>query len=231
MRRRLSEAARALLQSDRKIIDVALDHQFNGPETFSRAFKRMFDLQPSQWRKQGPAAGHWIMPRLTLAHLQHLHKGQYLKAVLEDLPAFHLAGLMARVGDDAKAVTELWALLCRELEGQTPLAAGGGYCGVVFIREEWARGDSLYLAATEAYDPDTAATALVAKTLPACTWARFIHKGTRPDLPLSLDYVFHTWLPKSGRTLAAPWILERYDNHPPDTEDAESEFNILVPLA
>ena len=45
MRRRLSEAARELVETDKKITDIGFDHQFNSPETFSRAFKRMFDMQ------------------------------------------------------------------------------------------------------------------------------------------------------------------------------------------
>lgn len=36
MRRRLSLAAQELLQTDKKIIEIALDYQFNSPETFSR---------------------------------------------------------------------------------------------------------------------------------------------------------------------------------------------------
>ena len=231
MRRRLSEAARMLFQSDNKIIDVALDPQFNGPETFARAFKRMFALQPSQWRKLGPAAGRWTMPRLTLAHLQHLQKGDYLKAVLKDRPAFQLAGLMARGGDDPAAVGELWALLYRELVGVAPLATRGGYRGLFFLGKGWDRAGSLYLAAVEAHDLDTAGTPLVVKALPARTWARFIHKGARQDLPLTLDYVFHTWLPKSGRALGASCVLERYGSHPSDIEDAESETEIWIPLA
>ena len=50
MRRRLSESARQLLETDKKIIDIALEYGFNNPETYSRAFKRMFGVQPSQWR-------------------------------------------------------------------------------------------------------------------------------------------------------------------------------------
>ena len=50
MRRRLSESARQLAETDRKIIDIALDYQFNNPETYSRAFRRMFGVQPSRWK-------------------------------------------------------------------------------------------------------------------------------------------------------------------------------------
>ena len=64
MRRRLSEAACALLDSDDRIIDIALDYQFNNHETFSRAFKRMFDTQPSQWREVGRIPRRSLMPAL-----------------------------------------------------------------------------------------------------------------------------------------------------------------------
>jgi AraC family transcriptional regulator len=49
MRRRLSKSARELIETDKKIIEIAFDYQFNSPETYARAFKRMFDMQPSQW--------------------------------------------------------------------------------------------------------------------------------------------------------------------------------------
>ena len=81
MRRRLSESAQALLQTDHKIIEIGLDYQFNSPETFSRAFKRMFGMQPNQIRKQGSIDPRRLMPRLTPAHLRHINKGPYLKPV------------------------------------------------------------------------------------------------------------------------------------------------------
>jgi AraC family transcriptional regulator len=92
IRRRVSEAARALLETDNRILDIAFDYQFNNPETSSRAFKRMLGLQPSQWRVQGQAnpgqpVGR-LMPRLTLAHLEQIDKGPYLKPVVEDRTPF-----------------------------------------------------------------------------------------------------------------------------------------------
>ena len=43
MRRRITEAARALLQSTARVTDVAFDYQFNNLETFSRAFRRVLE--------------------------------------------------------------------------------------------------------------------------------------------------------------------------------------------
>ena len=38
MRRRLSESARELVETDKKIIEIAFDYRFNSPETYSCAF-------------------------------------------------------------------------------------------------------------------------------------------------------------------------------------------------
>jgi predicted transcriptional regulator YdeE len=71
--------------------------------------------------------------------------------------------------------------------------------------------------------------AWVVKTLPARQYVRFIHKGFRHDLSLTLDYAYHTWLPQSARRLAAPHILASY---PPGYEDsAVTECELYLPVA
>jgi len=68
-------------------------------------------MQPNQARKQGKLDPWRIMPRLTLAHLWHIAKGDYLRPVLEDKGAFQVAGLMTLVKSDPSAAAELWELL------------------------------------------------------------------------------------------------------------------------
>lgn len=50
-RRRLTEAAKELLETDKKIIDIALKYQFGSQEAFTRAFKKMFHISPMGCRK------------------------------------------------------------------------------------------------------------------------------------------------------------------------------------
>jgi AraC family transcriptional regulator len=230
MRRRLSEAACILLQSDAKIIDVAFDFQFNNPETFSRAFKRTFDIQPSRLRKREQLAGWHFMPRLTLAHLEQLAKGSYLRPVLVEQAALRLAGLMAVVKEDPADLVELWDLLDRELEDRSLLVESSKHYGIVSFPEDWEERGLLYLAAVEIQAQDVARTNLVLKLLPSLTCARFVHKGTRYELPLTLDYVFHTWLPKSGSRLAWSRIIECHGQHFQAAGDPEAEFEVLIPI-
>jgi AraC family transcriptional regulator len=228
MRRRLAEAAGALLRTERRIIDVALDYQFNNPETFSRAFKRVLGRQPSQWRQEGCLDRRRLMPRLTLAHLRHLDQGPYLKPRLVTMDALRLAGVMTPEGADDQAVGRAWSLLASEMAG----AAGGGYYGLA-CHGEGPDAPLFYLAAVEIEPGDASEEpmALVMKEVPAGRWARFVHKGCRDDLPLTLDYVYHLWLPPSGHSLARPWVLEHYGASPPHFDDPEAETALLIPLA
>lgn len=50
-KRRLSCAARELLESDKPVIEIALNYQYGSPEAFSRAFKRFFNISPSAFRQ------------------------------------------------------------------------------------------------------------------------------------------------------------------------------------
>ncbi|MCM3750039.1 AraC family transcriptional regulator [Paenibacillus pasadenensis] len=49
--RRLSLASRLLLESDRSILDLALDCRFESQEAFTRAFKKQYGLPPGRYRK------------------------------------------------------------------------------------------------------------------------------------------------------------------------------------
>lgn len=50
-RRRLTEAARELLSTDNKIIDIALKYQFGSQEAFTKAFKKIYGMPPREFRK------------------------------------------------------------------------------------------------------------------------------------------------------------------------------------
>ncbi|WBW96695.1 helix-turn-helix domain-containing protein [Oceanirhabdus sp. W0125-5] len=55
-KRKLSVAAKEIIETDKKIIDIAMDYGFNSHETFSRAFKRIFDITPNAYRKMNAHA-------------------------------------------------------------------------------------------------------------------------------------------------------------------------------
>lgn len=226
MRRRLAEAARALCHTRRQIIDIAFDYQFNNPETFSRAFKRVFGVQPSQVRRCADPAARYLMPQLTLAHLVHLHKGPYLRPVLQPLGPLLLAGVMTPVDDDLPAsITRLWEIFGKTHVRSQEQGAHPDRYGVFIDAADWSGGIGLYLAAVAVDEPKLVSPAWIEKRIPASQAVRFIHKGPTTDLPLTFDYLYHTWLPRSGVRLAYPWIIEHY---PADLAGDEREVVVLI---
>jgi AraC family transcriptional regulator len=209
MRRRIAEAAREVLSGERKLIDIAFDYRFNNPETFSRAFKRVLGVQPTQWRKQGAAGDRQpgyrqIMPRLTAAHLEHLRHATPWRPMIEERPALDLTGVMT-LGDDIAAA---WEHLHHELA-----ACGLADAGRAFYTWTWCAAEGGVTATMVALADsgiNTEAGALVAKTLPARTYLRVPHRGTARDLALTLDYAYHIWLSQSDYRAVLPWYVEDF---------------------
>jgi AraC family transcriptional regulator len=229
MRRRLSESARELLRTDKKVIEIACDYQFNNPETFSRAFRRMFGMQPNQLRKQGSVDGWRVMPRLTLAHLQHIAQGAYLKPVLEEKGTLRVAGMMTLVKLDQTVISDLWELFAQELQKDSNLAEPRTFYGIAYYPRDWENRGFLYMAGVELQERDIVSAAWVVRTIPPLKYARFVHKGPARDLQLTLDYIYHTWLPRSGKNLSSSWLMEHYGGDFRDSEQ-ESESKIYIPI-
>jgi AraC family transcriptional regulator len=229
IRRRLSESARELISTDQKIIDIALDYQFNNPETYSRAFKRMFGLQPQQWRKQGHLTWRSLRSKPTLAYLQHINQGSYLKPVFVEKEAFQIAGLMSRIKADRRETEPLWEVLDLELANQD-VTDPTAYYGLAYYPENWEQTGFFYLAGVKTESINLTAPGLVRKEIAASAYARFIHKGSLKDLPLTLAYIYQTWLPQSGRQLACPLEIENYGLNFREADTQAAEIEIFIPV-
>jgi AraC family transcriptional regulator len=230
MRRRLSESARELVETDRKIIEIAFDYQFNSHEVFTRAFKRMFGMQPNQWKKQGKLPQWLLMPKLTSAYLTHINQGDYLRPVLEEKAAFQVAGLMTLVKDDPIVFRQLWDILAQTLEGITQTVPALKYYGITWYPPAWEERGFLYMIAIELITANMGNPAFVIKTIPALKYAKFIHKGLWQNLSLTFAYIYHTWLPQSGKSLADPFEIVCYGQGLPEIEQEESEWEIYLPI-
>jgi AraC family transcriptional regulator len=220
---------------NRSTLDVALEYGFNGPETFSRAFRRVYGISPRQARKAGRLDAWRVMPRLTRAHLEHLQKGDSLKPVLVERKAKRVAGAMTLLHAKRGAQTQgtedaLWAWLEAELAAEAASLSGGERYGIAYYGAGWERRGYSYMAGVEVPDGEVVRPGLALQVLPAGPWARFVHKGATRELGLTLDYVFYTWLPQSDGGLARPLVVEQFYEGVRQADRAGGERAILVPL-
>ena len=218
MRRRLAEAARALLHRNDKIIDIALEFQFNSPEVFSRAFKHTFGLQPNQLRKQGGIDPRLLMPRLTPAHLRYIDdQGASSKPVIVERERMQFAGLMTLVKEDRGVIADLWEWLECELRQRMPCEKQTHY-GIASYPTGWRQSGFFYMAAIELQHGDVPAHNLIVKTIPAARYVKVVNTGPALNLALSLDYIYHTWQPVSEERVSYEYVVERYHTQAPGVE-------------
>ena len=216
MRRRLCEAARCLLESEEKITDVAFMYQFNALESFSRAFKRMFHLQPREVKAQ-----HWLdyrqlMPRATPEYLAFLHSANPLKPIATKLPAMRIGGIAAPIHslDSESTVLALWDSVRRGMRCEKPPLHPREYYGVLMFFPYSLANQHLYLAGTRLTEDEELPPFFVEKNISAIDYACFELSKQTNAARFTRNYIYHTWWPKVTKAPLALFEIERWCDHP-----------------
>lgn len=226
LRRRLSQAALELLGSHRSILEIALDYQFNNPETFSRAFRRMFGQQASQWRRHGELDRRFLLPALTPAYLKTINQSGFSPPTMVERPETVLVGLMSG-GQHARY--ELWqavARLSRQLAADESQLDFYGVSSQPLAPE----GRSFYLAGVAGLPAGRPDPPLVVQVLPAGPYACLMDTGSAAKRSWALAYAYHTWLPKSDFNPAFQVEIEAYGGQIPMDENRQSGGRMYIPL-
>lgn len=83
IRRRFSCAAKDLLESDNTILDIALKYGYSNAESFTRGFKKVWNMAPKDYRKTRKFAGH--TPKLSLPVFESDMEDRRMSGVKYDL--------------------------------------------------------------------------------------------------------------------------------------------------
>jgi len=239
MRRRLSEAAQRLIgaESDSRrprIIDIAFDYRFNSAESFSRAFKKMFGVQPKQYRNRGTIDRRYLLDEITAHHLDLMNRAAGPIPERIQLDGMTVTGLMRFVSRECAGIDRLWEDLGtgpRTKIAQHSSSQGvSPYIGIACFPREWKRSGLYYLAGVRRQEHETENPALIAKQLAAGMYARFSFAAKHDELQHILEYILQTWLQKSGYRREVPFVLIAYDSRPEPGGKAVIGQQVCVPL-
>ncbi len=92
MRRRVAAAAEAVVGGEGSLTEIALEHGFEAPESFARAFRRCFGLLPSEARRAGSFPRRIARTRIGEAYVEALLEGAAAPPSAEEGPELLLAG-------------------------------------------------------------------------------------------------------------------------------------------
>jgi predicted transcriptional regulator YdeE len=82
--------------------------------------------------------------------------------------------------------------------------------GVTLYPADWIKNGAFYLAAVELPASETLAPTFVRYSLPGGMYVAFSHTSAPATLPLTRDYAYQTWLPRSAQSAESHFDLEIY---------------------
>ena len=102
--RRLQQACVQLAAGARPIIDIGMDCGYNSAQSFSRAFKTVYGIYPSQYRKQGYVPAVTTVEEMIIRFTNRLKGGIFVNPRIVKRDALCIAG----VSGDGYKTGEIW---------------------------------------------------------------------------------------------------------------------------
>ncbi|SMP45598.1 AraC family transcriptional regulator [Anoxynatronum buryatiense] len=234
--RRLARASAALTDTDRRIVDVAMDFGFSSHETFTRAFKEAYGITPEEYRAVPVRLNQIYKPELLLNYTM----------IDEDVPlitnsivieitrkkvdtAQIYAGLSAQVPISQAPVGEatgidipgqLWDAFHRQKVDMPHIVQDSAEIGVSMMGETENETFTYFVGGASksntADDGHMTTWQLAAGEYVVCCFeAENVETLTTQALGKAISYLFGTWLAKRG-LVTHSFSMEKYGKPMPD---------------
>lgn len=222
--RRVAKAAEDIKSGD-KITDIAFRYGFNSLETFTRSFKSIYDMTPTQFKKSDIPLAHFYKPDISLKYkvvdigVPLVASGVVIEFSTRELKEnIKLMGILQEceigvAGQDNPGVAwNKYVEVKANIPNQSETCAE---CGISFPSET--KGKFNYLASVQVDKFDDDNNELYQYEIPAglyavCTFsAENFYELTNAALDKAMAYLFQTWLPNSDYDMISNFAIEYYD--------------------
>jgi AraC family transcriptional regulator len=222
--RRLTEAARSLVNGAPDILTVALDAGYGSHEAFTRAFRDQFGLTPEAIRARADLSD--------IERMEPIRMDESLLTTLEP-PRFESAPPMFIVGlsdnytaETCAAIPAQWQRFVPHIDqisGQIGHAAWGVVCNTDDL------GNMQYICGVQVSNFAAAPKEFSRLRIPAQRYAVFSHRDHISTIRRVWHTIWNKWLPESGEKIAEGPELERYGAEFNSTTGAGG-FEIWIPI-
>lgn len=203
--RRLSEAAKVLLNGAPDILSVSLDTGYGSHEAFTRAFKQHFGLTPEQARAQRPATTLKLMEPI---RMQTATSTRIAPARIAERDAMLIFGLSQNYRPQSMAgIPAQWERFLIHF-GHIPNQLDKVAYGVIYNADD--AGNFDYICGAEVSEFPSHPSEFVRLRIPPQTYAVFLHREHISNIGATCSAIWNQGLPESGYKAAdSPWF-ERY---------------------
>ena len=230
--RRLSEAALELRNTKKKIIDIAYDYQFGSPESFSRAFRKQFKINPTEVRKGFSLT---TLPLLKPITSDYIYQSDKLRneppELIENIEKL-LVGTSFFVHNDIEIndLSKEWGLFRNEVHTIKNVIKPERYYQVQYWSDNQDLDGMYFFIGIEVSKLEDINPLFVLKTIPAGKYLRFIHKGLANKVGYTYKYIYNQFLPNTDYILNKPFNFEFYGAKCLGPYNEKSESEIYIPV-
>lgn len=233
--RRLTYAARDLVNTRKPIIDIAFDYRYSTPESFLRGFKAIYGMTPRAFRKRGLfRAAHEKADLMNTAATVTIEEGSMEPRIHERTP-FALYGslIYTRHGMCHDEVAAFWTRAREEqkIGEQARIASVESLYGVCFgtcagcgAAMETGEERFAYLIGWQSRPGEPLPAGMMEIAVPGGTYAVFTIHGGEKGMQDALNRIYGHWLRKSGFELSDSPVLEKYGMDWDGGEDRSMEL-------
>ena len=232
--RRLANSLDQLLNTDLRILDIALSAGYDNQESYTRAFKKSFNLTPSSYRRMKKRSMFLKKMEIDEHYIRHINAKVSLEPSIRVEPKKQIVGIRTQFfsidsekNNIAQKLPALWANFLSRLP-EIPNALDDVCFGVLYRIAE--NDEQLnYIAGVQVNDIQSIPDGMEALVIPESRYALFTHRGEVAQLDTTVDYIYSNWLLKSGHRHSYSPDLEIYgqDYHP---SSKDSIIHYAIPI-
>lgn len=231
-KRRLSCASQKLLYSDRKIIDIAIESGFDSSESFSRAFKNVYQVSPSVYRQNRLDVFLGNKAMIDREFLRHISSNITVQPQIRNIEEIHVAGIRGTAALDN--IFSLWEQFLEKLDSIVHKHLSARTFGICEYQENIPVAnydmELTEVIGIEVTSCENMPADIIVKTIPAGKYAVFTHKGSLNDILKTYQYIFGTWAVLTGEIIDNRDNFELYDERFAGRKNDNSEIDIYIPI-
>ena len=222
-RTRVETGAKLLRYSSHSIEEIAYSVGFETPSSFSKAFKKHFNITPTYYRtNKAFIKTSIIKPEYTM----QLPEPKIIERPDATAIYIRLIGVYG-THDYASTSKKLWGYIKQHnLFGPQLETIGISHDDPRVTEGEKCRYD----ACVAVHQPVKPEGDIGVKTIHGGKFAVFLHKGSYFNMQETFDAIFSKWIFENGVELRHAPIMEKYLNNPYETKEEDLRTEIYIPI-
>ena len=232
-RRRLTEAARFLIFTDKPIMEIALSAGYETQQSFSVAFKAMFDCSPQALRKKRDF--YPLQLKFTVDGKKQLRGDMIMDIKTIESGKILLVGYTGNTKNGFAVIGGCMVQLQANKENITNRTEKNCIIGLNDYTKDFVCEDEQpsfdFYAAAEVTDFSVIPDGMIAKELPASKYVVFSFTGKPQDsMQPVADYIYKEWFPQSTCQFNENNMYDFTKSYEAVDDDGNSNIEYWVPI-